>query len=163
MDLDERLRALEARVALLEDQLAIYQLMAAYGPAADAGATERAINLWTEDGIYDLHSRVMVGREEIARELESDWHQGLIGRGSAHIVSMPKVEIAGDTAVATCHSRLYRREGDDGYRVISCSANRWEFGRGGHGWQVTRRVSRQLDGSVESHAVLTGDLTAHQP
>ena len=163
MDLDNRLHALEARVRLLEDQLAIYQVMAAYGPAADAGVTDQAVALWTEDGVYDLHARVMLGHEEIARELEGEWHQGLIGRGSAHIVSMPKVEISGDTAVATCHSRLYRREGDDGYRVISCSANRWEFARGPQGWRVTRRVSRQLDGSAESHAVLTGGVAAREP
>jgi hypothetical protein len=75
---------------------------------------------------------------------------------------MPKVEITGDTAVATCHSRLYRREGD-GYRVISCSANRWEFARGPRGWRVTRRVSRQLDGSAESRAVLTGGVVAREP
>ena len=162
MDLDNRLQALEARVRLLEDQLAIYHVMAAYGPAADAGATDQAVALWTEDGIYDLHARAMVGHDEIARELEGEWHQGLIGRGSAHIVSMPKVEISGETAVATCHSRLYRREGD-GYRVISCSANRWEFARGAQGWRVTRRVSRQLDGSAESHAVLTGSMVAGKP
>jgi hypothetical protein len=157
MNLDNRLQALEARVRLLEDQLAIYQVMAAYGPAADAGATDQAIALWTEDGIYDLHARVMVGHEEIAGELEGEWHQGLIGRGSAHIVSMPKVEISGDTAVATCHSRLYRRDDNGGFQVISCSANRWEFARGPQGWRVTRRVSRQLDGSAESHGVLAGD------
>jgi hypothetical protein len=75
---------------------------------------------------------------------------------------MPKVEIAGDTAVATCHSQLYRREGD-AYRVLSCSANRWEFARGADGWRVTRRLSRQLDGSAESHAVLIGDLAAREP
>jgi SnoaL-like domain len=163
MDLDDRLRALEARVRLLEDQLAIYQVMAAYGPAADAGATNEAVELWTEDGIYDLHARVMVGHEEIARELDGEWHQGLIGRGSAHIVSMPSVEIAGDSAVATCHSRLYRREGDGDYRVISCSANRWEFARGPQGWRVTRRVSRQLDGSAQSHAVLAGGPALSEP
>jgi SnoaL-like protein len=163
MDLDIRLQALEARVRLLEDQLAIYQVMAAYGPAADAGATDQAVALWTDDGAYDLHARVMVGHEDIARELEGEWHQGLIGRGSAHIVSMPRVEIAGDKAVATCHSRLYRREGDGDYRVISCSANHWEFTRGPQGWRVTRRVSRQLDGSAESHAVLTGAMGAREP
>jgi hypothetical protein len=163
MDLDDRLQALEARVRLLEDQLAIYQVMAAYGPAADAGATDQAVALWTDDGTYDLHARVMVGHEDIARELEGEWHQGLIGRGSAHIVSMPKVEIAGDKAVATCHSRLYRREGDGDYRVISCSANHWEFARGPQGWRVTRRVSRQLDGSAESQAVLAGAMRAREP
>jgi SnoaL-like domain len=163
MHLDNRLDALEARVRLLEDQLAIYQVMAAYGPAADSGATDAAVALWAEDGIYDLHARVMVGHEEIARELEGEWHQGLIGRGSAHIVSMPKVEITGDNAVANCHSRLYRREGDGDYRVISCSANRWEFVRGPQGWRVTRRVSRQLDGSAQSHAVLAAGSAPREP
>ena len=153
-NIDDRLAALERRIRILEDQVAIYQLMAAYGPAADSGSTERAISLWAEGGIYDLHSRVMTGREEIAQELEGDWHQGLIAQGSGHIVSMPHVVVDGDRAVATCHSRLYRRE-RDGYRVISCSANRWEFARGARGWQVTRRTSRRLDGSEESHALLS--------
>jgi hypothetical protein len=160
--IDERFAALERRIALLEDQVAIYQLMATYGPAADSGSTEHAISLWTEDGIYDLHSRVMTGRGEIAQELEGEWHQGLIAQGSGHIVSMPHVVIDGDAAVATCHSRLYRREGE-GYRVISCSANRWEFARGPQGWRVTRRVSRQLDGSAQSHAVLAGGSAPREP
>ena len=151
--IDDRLAALERRIRLLEDQVAIYQLMAAYGPAADSGSTERAASLWTEDGVYDLHARVMTGRGEIAQELEGEWHQGLIAQGSGHIVSMPHVVIDGDRAVATCHSRLYRREGD-AYRVISCSANRWEFARSERGWQVTRRISRPLDGSKDSHALL---------
>jgi hypothetical protein len=150
---EQRLQALERRVNLLEDQIAIYQLMASYGPAADSGSTQRAIALWAEDGVYDLHSRIMVGRAAIAEELEGAWHQGLIAQGSGHIVSMPQIVIDGDTAVATCHSRLYRREGD-AYRVISLSANRWEFARGEAGWQVTRRVSRRLDGSDASHALL---------
>jgi hypothetical protein len=158
-NVDERFAALERRIRLLEDQIAIYQLMAAYGPAADSGSTRRATSLWAEDGVYDLHSRRMTGRDEIAQELEGEWHQGLIAQGSAHIVSMPHVVIDGDHAIATCHSRLYRREGD-GYHVISCSANRWEFGRGEGGWQVRRRISRRLDGSEESHALLAGGVGA---
>ncbi|PWT88159.1 MAG: nuclear transport factor 2 family protein [Proteobacteria bacterium] len=159
MDVTARLEMLERRVKHLEDQVAIYQLMASYGPAADSGSTARAISLWAEDGVYDLHARVMTGRAAIARELEGTWHQGLIAQGSGHIVSMPHVVVEGDAAVATCHSRLYRREGDD-YRVISCSANRWEFARGRHGWEVTRRVSRRLDGSPESHELLARGVQA---
>jgi hypothetical protein len=158
---EERLQALEHRTKLLEDQVAIYQLMAAYGPAVDSGSTRSAISLWAEGGIYDLHARVMTGRREIADEIEGEWHQGLIAQGSAHVVSMPHVAVDGDGAVATCHSRLYRREGD-GYRVISCSANRWEFARGEGGWQVTRRTSRRLDGSLESHALLAEGVRARQ-
>jgi hypothetical protein len=159
--IDERFAALERRIALLEDQVAIYQLMAAYGPAADSGSTDRATTLWAEDGIYDLHSRVMTGRGEIAQELEGEWHQGLIAQGSGHIVSMPHVVVEGDQAVATCHSRLYRRE-REAYRVISCSANRWEFVRGARGWQVKRRISRRLDGSEGSHALLAEGINARR-
>jgi SnoaL-like protein len=156
---DQRLHALESRIKQLEDQVAIYQLMASYGPAVDSGSTAAATGLWAEDGVYDLHSRVMVGRAAIAEELEGKWHQGLIAQGSGHIVSMPHIVVDGDHAVATCHSRLYRREGE-GYRVISASANRWEFARGGRGWQVTRRVSRRLDGSDESHTLLARGVAA---
>jgi hypothetical protein len=150
---DERLATLERRVKLLEDQVAIYQLLASYGPAADSGSTQTAIALWAPDGVYDLHAKRMTGRGDIAEELEGEWHRGLIAQGSGHIVSMPQVTIAGDRAVATCHSRLYRREGET-YRVISVSANRWEFARGDRGWQVTYRTSRRLDGSDESHDLL---------
>jgi ketosteroid isomerase-like protein len=158
---DQRLHAMESRIRHLEDQVAIYQLMASYGPAVDSGSTDVATALWAEDGVYDLHSRVMVGRAAIAEELEGEWHQGLIAHGSGHIVSMPHLVIDGDAAVATCHSRLYRREGD-GYRVISASANRWEFVRGERGWRVTRRVSRRLDGSDGSHALLAQGVAARQ-
>jgi hypothetical protein len=160
-DVEQRLRMLEQRIKLLEDQVAIYQLMASYGPAVDSGSTERATSLWAEDGVYDLHSRVMAGRAAIAGELEGAWHQGLIAQGSGHIVSMPHVAIDGDHAVATCHSRLYRREGDI-YCVLSVSANRWEFTRAAGGWQVTRRTSRRLDGSDASHALLAQGVGAHQ-
>jgi len=156
---DDRLAALERRVGQLEDQVAIYQLMASYGPAVDSGSTACATRLWSDDGVYDLHARVMTGRPAIAQELEGEWHLGLIAQGSGHIVSMPVIAIDGDRAVATCHSRLYRREGD-AYRVISVSANRWEFTRSEHGWQVTRRVSRRLDGSAASHALLAQGVEA---
>jgi hypothetical protein len=74
---------------------------------------------------------------------------------------MPHVVVDGDQAVATCHSRLYRREGE-AYRVISCSANRWEFVRGARGWQVKRRISRRLDGSEGSHALLAEGINARR-
>ena len=97
-NIDDRLAALERRIGLLEDQVAIYQLMAAYGPAADSGSTERATSLWAEDGVYDLHARVMTGRDELARSER--------------------------------------------------------------GWQVKRRISRRLDGSQESHALLASGVGA---
>src|SRR6185369_15911263 len=95
---DQRLHAMESRIRHLEDQVAIYQLMTSYGPAVDSGSTDVATALWAEDGVYDLHSRVMVGRAAIAEELEGEWHQGLIAQGNGHIVSMPHLVIDGDAA-----------------------------------------------------------------
>ncbi len=155
-----RLAKLEQRLAALEDQAAIYQLLAAYGPAADSGSIPEAVQLWADDGIYDLHNQMMKSHADIAEELAGKWHQGLIAQGSAHIVSMPHVVVDGDEAVATCHSRLYRREDEGGYRVLSCSANRWELKRIKGKWRVARRVSRRLDGSEESHEVLAAGIRA---
>ncbi len=158
-EIANRIAALERRMGALEDQVAIYQLLAAYGPAADSGSATEAVKIWADDGIYDLHTQMMKGHQEIIDELEGEWHQGLIAKGSAHIVSMPLVVVSGDEAVATCHSRLYRREPDGTYKVLSCSANRWELGRIAGEWRVKRRVSRRLDGSDESHRTLAQGIT----
>ena len=160
---DERLAALEDRLGKLEDQAAIYQLLACYGMAADSGLSERASLLWTEDGLYDLHTQTMNGRGDIVAELEGAWHQGLIHQGSAHVMGMPYVTIIGDNAVATSQSRLYRRDDDGAYRVLSCSANRWEFIRTPDGWRCTMRMSRKLDGSPQSHAVLAQGIAGDAP
>jgi len=153
-DLDGRLAALEQRLQGLEDKLAIYQILACYGVSADSGSSERASRLWTHDGVYDLHTQIMSGQQDIIDELEGDWHQGLIHRGSAHVMGMPLVSVEGDNAVATSQSRLYRREDDGSYKVLSCSANRWEFVRTQAGWRCKRRTSRKLDGSAQSHDIL---------
>ncbi len=52
-DIEKRLAALETRLHELEDQVALYQLMSAYGPLVDSGDAEATSNLWVEDGIYD--------------------------------------------------------------------------------------------------------------
>jgi hypothetical protein len=158
-DADDRIAKLEKRVAALEDQAAIYQLLAAYGPAVDSGSSTEAVKIWADDGIYDLHTQVMKGHQDIIDELEGKWHQGLIATGSAHVVSMPHVRVLGDDAVATCHSRLYRREPDGTYKVLSCSAQHWELTKISGRWRVQRRVSRRLDGSDESHQTLAKGIT----
>src|SRR5690349_19009180 len=49
--LEDRLAALEARVQMLEDQLAVQQLLNRWGPAVDTGDSAAAAALWTEDGV----------------------------------------------------------------------------------------------------------------
>jgi hypothetical protein len=50
---DDRIAALERRVRALEDQLAIGQLIATYGPAVDSESAGAVGELWSADGVYD--------------------------------------------------------------------------------------------------------------
>lgn len=151
---DDALDALSARVRALEDRLAIYQIVATYGPAIDR-ADPAAADLWVEDGVYDTYPRVLDGRAEIAAMVDGELHQSLVARGCAHVQTMPQVVVDGDRAVATLHSLLLLREPEqDGFRVWRAAANRWELRREGDGWRITRRTNRLLDGDEAARELL---------
>jgi uncharacterized protein (TIGR02246 family) len=151
---------LEARVRALEEELAIYRLIAAYGPAIDAGAAEEAAALWHEDGTYDTYPRPLEGRAAIAKMVVGDLHRSLLAQGCAHIQSFPHVTIDGDHAVATLHSLLLLRDDEaDGFRTWRAAANRWELARDDEGgWRITSRVNRLLDGSRAARELLRRGL-----
>lgn len=167
-DIDERLAAMEARLAALEDQVQIYQLMSAYGPLVDSGAADDVAELWTKDGVYDWGggpapdptvelrqgaAGAAFGQPAIAAMVRGDYHQQIIGGGAGHVIGLPHVAVDGDSAVAISYSRLYRRDGD-GFKVWRVAANRWELVRTSSGWRVLRRTNRVLDGSAEARALL---------
>jgi hypothetical protein len=153
-DLEATVRALEQRVGELEDRLAIYQLMYSYGPAADSGSCEAAAHLWTADGVYDVGDLAALnGHAELQKMYEADGHQSLIKRGAAHLTASPHVTINGDTAIATCYSFVFLRDGE-GYRVWRTSSNRWDLVREGGRWRIKRRTNRLLDGSEQARALL---------
>ena len=154
-DADGALQALETRVKELEDRLAIYELMATYGPAVDGAAREVAAGLWTEDGSYDSGVGVFEGSAGVADMVVGDMHQGIIKGGSAHLISLPHLAIEGDRAVATCYSQLLRYDRENAvFRVWRATANRWELVRTSDGWRVQTRTNKLLDGSEEARALL---------
>ena len=157
--IEERLQALEERLQIAEDRLAVFQVLATVGPGVDSHSNKSVTDLWLEDGTYDLHHKVMRGPGDIEKELDGEWHQSLLQKGSAHVMSMPHVVINGDEAVATCHSRLYRCEGDV-FQVVSCSANRWELVRDEGSWRVKSRVSRRLNGTKELRDIFANGVAA---
>jgi hypothetical protein len=158
-DLEATVRALERRVADLEDQLAIHKVLAFYGPAVDSGSGEDAAALWTEDGEYDAQVGSWTGREAIAGMVFGASHQGLIQAGAAHVLGgVPYVTVTGDRAVATAYWHLHRRV-DDHFEVWRVTATRWELVRRPDGWKVTRRVNRLLDGGDEARALLRQGIT----
>jgi hypothetical protein len=171
-DVDERLQRVEARLHELEDQVALYQLMSAYGPLVDSGDAEAVSQLWTEDGVYDWGAGgtpdpdapvkegaagAAFSRAAIADMVRGPFHQEIIHGGSGHVIGLPHIVLDGDRATAISYSRLYRHDGEN-FRVWRVGANRWEFLRTPDGWRVTNRVNRVLNGSAEARAVLRGGI-----
>lgn len=159
-DTDDRIDALERRLADVEDRLALMQIIASYGPAADSGSAESTADIWTEDGTYDTFPVVLDGHEDIAAMVAGELHQRLIQGGAAHLQGPPHIEIDGDQAVVTHYSQLLlRNNDDDSFRVWRTGVNRWEFARTAVGWKAVHRVNRQLDGSAEARALLAAAVS----
>lgn len=146
-------RSVAQRVALLEDKLAITELMTAYGPAIDSGSVDAVARLWTEDGVYDVDTGVMRGHTEIKAMVRSQAHQAWIEGGCGHVLEPGHTVVDGDTAVSTCKSQLIIRDGDS-FKVLRVTATRWELVKIDGLWKVTLRISRVLDGRPEARELL---------
>lgn len=154
------LDALFLRVEAMEDKWQILQLLSTYGPAVDSGSADAASELWQEDGVYDVDSGILDGRGDVKSMIEGELHQNFIMNGSAHMMSVPRIELCGDRAVATGHSQLVikipRTEAD--FKVLRITANRWELVREGNHWRVSRRVGRLLDGRSDARELLAAGV-----
>lgn len=144
-----------ARLQALEDQEAIRNLIAHYGPLADSGDADGVAALWTEDGVYAVdgfgESR---GRAAIAALITGDTHQRLMADGCAHLLGPVAITLDGDCATATGHSVVLRHSGS-GFDVYRVSANRWALVRTADGWCVARRDNALLAGSAAARALLS--------
>ena len=154
--LEQRLGALERRVAALEDELAIHRLIVGYGFAVDTGDAEATAALFTEDGVYDVDGTlVMRGRQGVREMVLGKNHQALLPN-CAHTIGPAVVRVDGDRAVATAYSRIYRREAD-GIRLWRLSFNRFELERRGAQWEIALRTTRMV-GHAEAQRLLTEGL-----
>ena len=143
------------RLRTLEDREAIRDLIARYGPLADAGDPQAVAALWSEDGSYTVGGMGEArGRSAIAALISGPLHQSLLDDGCAHVLTSPAIDLAGDSAVARCHSVVFRHE-DGEWAAVRVSANRWELARTSAGWRVVRRENALLDGAVAARALLS--------
>ena len=154
-ELRDVVHALEARIARLEDQLAIHRLINSWGPAVDTGQAEAAAALFSDDAVLKSDMSHLIGPAAIEEMVHSDGQQALIRQGSAHIPAFPLVEIDGDSARALGYSRVYLHT-ESGYEVWRVSANYWEFRRTAKGWRVSSRVNHVIDGGPEAQELLAG-------
>lgn len=148
---------LERRVAELEDRLAILQLIASYGPAVDSLDREAVAALWAPDGRYDFGGDPLQGRAAVASLIDLETHRNYVGNGSSHILSLPRVSIDGDRAVAVNYSQVFVRDPSSpqaGWHADRSSANRWELVKTAQGWTVSTRTNRLLDGSQPARDLL---------
>ena len=157
---DRQLADLQRRLQQLEDERAIERMIASYGPIVDAGDPESAAALWHDDGVYDVEGWLMRGRDDIAAMVRSPGHQDLISRGCVHFLGPAVVTLAGDDAVAVCESTLLVKQ-DRGFRVARGGVNYFHLRRAAKPpgpWQIVTRITRLLDGSAESRALLTDGI-----
>jgi hypothetical protein len=148
---------MERRIADLEDRLAILQLLASYGPAVDSLDRDGVAALWAADGRYDFGGDPLNGREAVASLIDLDTHRSYVAKGSSHILSLPRIEIDGDRAVAVNYSQVFIRDPSApraGWHADRSSANRWELVKTADGWQVSARTNRLLDGTQPARDLL---------
>ena len=142
--------AAEHRLRRLEDREAIRELIARYGPLADAGEAQALAALWSEDGEYDVGGfGIARGRPAIAALIDADFHRSLMAQGCAHVLSPPTIDLDGDRATAVNHSLVLRHRADE-WKVWRVAANRWDLIRTSDGWRIARRVNRPLDGAPDA-------------
>jgi hypothetical protein len=165
--------SLEERVRLIEDRLAIYNLIASHPPSADTGNGAYTAAVWAEDGIFDRGAEFArpSGREQIAAGSANPEHHRAIEQGIAHFAGLPYVRVDGDTAFAISYLQILvpdrvgpnfavpNHGASQGFHVHRVSANRWEFVRTADGWKIKRRTLRPLDGSPAARDILAGALT----
>jgi len=148
-DLRAALAALSARVEMLEDQVALGQLVASYGPAVDSGSSRRAAQLWSDDGVFDVPPIARwQGHDEIAGMVEGEGHQGLIANGVGHVLTAPRVVVDGDEARGWNYALNIRWDPtEERFWVARVSANEWTWRRETSGWRTVSRVNVNLDGT----------------
>jgi len=146
-DLEKRLELLEFRQAILEDQEKIRRCLARYGYNADLGRSEAWVDVWTEDGLYDLGNVRLAGKAELRGMITSPTHQHKleIENRSFHSVFNLFIEIEGQTAWAEGYSIVFVRR-PEGVTPFTAGYNHWDFAREGDGWLMTRRLRRPLGG-----------------
>lgn len=164
---------LERRLRIVEDKLAIYELVASHPPSADTGAADYTISVYHEDGVFDRGPTLdgARGAKEIAAFIQRPEHAAAIRGGLAHFSGLPLVDLRGDAAVVTSYLMIVHLDhegeprglpnhGDStGYRIHRAVVNRWELERRDGRWIIKKRTLLPVDGSDIHQQLLRDGLT----
>ena len=140
---------LEDRITRVEAELAIRNVVARYGMAADCGDVATALACHTEDAVYvvsnpnagrgaETGDLELSGHQAIDDMLSSKMHQSLLP-DCAHTVGPLVVEVSGDEAKVLGYSRVYHE-----HKLMRLAINHWEMRKDGGKWKIARRESRVM-------------------
>lgn len=159
---------LEKRLALVEDKLAIYNLIASHPLSADTGYGPFFPKVYTEDAVFDRGGAASsaVGRENLVALMQSDAHHAALDGGLAHFGNLPYIDLKGDEAWVTSYLMLVRFDGQAaetelpnhglsrGHQIFRVLVNQWHVVRTAEGWRVKARKLFPMDGSEPGRALL---------
>jgi len=146
--------SVEDRLIKVEAELAIRNVIARYGLAADCGDVETALTCHTMDAVYlvsdpnsgrerrqaaDLELR---GHEAIKRMLTTERHQSLLPN-CAHTVGPLVVDVDGKNARALGYSRVFNQVEKQPH-LMRVAFNHWKMRREDGLWKISRRESRVM-------------------
>jgi len=137
----------ETRITRIEAELAIRNVIARYGLAADCGDVAAALSCHTKDAVYVVSNPragregeegdlELKGRQAIADMLSSEMHQSLLPV-CAHTVGPLVVEVEGNTATVLGYSRVYHIQ-----KLMRVAVNHWKMRKDKDAWKIASRESR---------------------
>jgi uncharacterized protein (TIGR02246 family) len=154
--LEARVDALARRVAALEDERAVVDVLTRYGFAVDSNDPSATASLYADGCVVEIDGDDRIrSRDDMAGMVRGAGHQSLLPN-CAHQMGPFSVRVQGDRATATGYGRVYLRT-DEGFRIWRVSAGRWELERRDGRWEVVRRWTRAI-GSAEAQRLLHDGL-----
>jgi hypothetical protein len=152
---EDRLERLERRLAELEDERTIREMISRYAHFADLGYDDAWVGQWAEDGVYDLITvlrngigyagRVVhEGRAELYEHMRDPVAAKAMEGRALHVQNLNlAIRVTGDDAVAESYSMTLMREGDATV-LHSAGMIRWEFRRIDGAWRISVKKRRPI-------------------
>lgn len=144
---------IEERLYKVEAELAVRNVIARYGLAADCGDIETALSCHTKDAVYVVSDPnagrgaasadlKLIGHTAISDMLKSDMHQSLLPN-CAHTVGPLDIKVSDGHAEVLGYSRVYFKK--DGLpKLMRLAFNHWTMEETDAGWKIARRESRVM-------------------
>lgn len=163
--------SLEARIEAVEAELAIRNIIARYGLAADCGDVDTALSCHTADAVYIVSNPnagrdrseeadlELYGHRAIADMLNSERHQSLIPN-CAHTVGPLVIVVNSEAAKVIGYSRVYNMVKAKPH-LMRLAFNRWDMRRENGKWKIARRESRVM-GEEAARDLLLMELSPHE-